>query len=121
MIILDRTQATHTLNIIPRSYNPTGAAIFKFVIKNEQENTQVHSETVSSLTPLKYYYTYTANLGLDSTRDMTYLLEVTNTATNLVLFRDKILGTNQAASTYSPNTGKFITNNSASNDYLVYE
>ena len=52
---------------------------------------------------------------------MTYLLEVTNTATNLVLFRDKIFGTNQAASTYSPNTGKFITNNSASNDYLVYE
>lgn len=121
MIILDRTQATHTLNIIPRSYNPTGAAIFKFVIKNEQENTQVHSATVSSLTPLKYYYTYTANLGLDATKDMTYLLEVTNTATNLVLFRDKILGTNQAASTYSPNTGKFITNNSASNDYLVYE
>ena len=121
MIILDRTQASHTLNIIPRSYTATGAAIFKVVIKNEQENKEVHSATVTSLTALKYYYTYTASLGLDTTKDQTYLLKVTNTATSSVLFRDKIFATNQPASTYSPNTGKFITNNSASNDYLVYE
>lgn len=121
MIVLDRTQANHTLNVIPRSYTPTGAAIFKVVIKNEQENKQVHSATVTGLTEVKYYYTYTANLGLDSAKDQTYLLEISNTATGSVLYRDKIFGTNQTASTYSPNTGKFVTNNSASNEFLVYE
>jgi len=121
MIVLDRTQANHTINLIARSYTPTGAAIFKVVIKNEQENKQVYSATVTSLTALKYYYTYTANFGLDTAKDQTYLLEVSNTATNSVLYRDKIFGTNQSVSTYSPNTGKFITNTSASNDFLVYE
>ena len=41
--------------------------------------------------------------------------------TSSVLFRDKIFGTNQPVSTYSTNTGKFVSNVSDSNDYLVYE
>lgn len=121
MIVLNRTQSSHTLNIIPRSYTPTGAAIFRFLITNEEQNTVVHNATVTSLTAVKYWYTYTAALGLDSTKDQTYLLEVSNTATSSILYRDKIFGTNQPASTYSPNTGKFISNTSSSNDYLVYE
>ena len=121
MIVVDRTQASHTLNIIPRSYAPTGSNIFKVVITNEEQNTEVHNATVSSLTPVKYYYTYTANLGLDATKDITYILEVTNTATSEVLYRDKIFGTDQTVSTYSPNTGKFVQNPTAANDYLVDE
>ena len=121
MIVLDRTQSSHTLNIIPRSYSPTGANIFKVVITNEEQNTEVHSATVSSFSSVKYYYTYTANLGLDSDKDVTYMLEVSNTGTSKVLYRDKIFGTDQAVSTYSPNTGKFTQNQTAANDYLVYE
>jgi len=121
MQVLDRTQANNTLNIIPRSYEPTGSAIFKVVIKNEEQNTEVHNASLTSLTALKYYYTYTANLGLDTDKDQTYLLEISNTATSSVLFRDKLFGTNQAINTYSPNTGKFVSNTSGSNDYLVYE
>ncbi len=121
MIVLDRTQASHTLSIIPRSYTPTGSNIFKVVITNEEQNTEVHNATVSSLTALKYYYTYTANLGLDSAKDQTYILEVSNTATSKVIYRDKIFGTDQSVSTYSANTGKFVQNPTASNTYLVYE
>ena len=91
MIVLDRTQSSHTINIIPRSYTPTGSNIFNIVIKNEDQNTEVHNATVSSLTSVKYYYTYTANLGLDSAKDLTYILEVSNTATSEVIYRDKIL------------------------------
>ena len=91
------------------------------MIKNEEQNTEVHNASVTSLTALKYYYTYTADLGLDAAKDQTYLLEVSNTATSSVLFKDKIFGTNQAVSTYSPNTGKFVSNATGSNDYLVYE
>ena len=121
MIVLDRTQSSHTLSIIPRSYTPTGDNIFKVVITNEEQNTEVHNATVSSLTALKYYYTYTANLGLDSAKDQTYILEVSNTATSKVIYRDKIFGTDQSVSTYSPNTGKFVQNETATNDYLIYE
>lgn len=121
MIVVDRTQANHTLNIIPRVYAPTGSNIFKVVITNEEQNTEVHNATVSSLTALKYYYKYTANLGLDATKDTTYILEVSNTATSQVLYLDKIFGTNQAISTYSPNTGNFVQNPSSPNNYLVYE
>lgn len=121
MQVVDRTQVNNTINIIPRNYTPTGAAIFKIVIKNEGQNIQVHSATVTGLTAVRYYYTYSANLGLDNAKDQTYLLEITNTATSSVLFRDKIFGTNQPVSTYSPNTGKFVSNVSDSNDYLVYE
>ena len=49
------------------------------------------------------------------------MLEVSNTGTSKVLYRDKIFGTDQAVSTYSPNTGKFTQNPTAANDYLVYE
>lgn len=121
MIVLDRTQSSHTLNIIPRSYTPTGSNIFKVVIINEEQNTEVHNATVSSFTALKYYYTYTADLGLDSSKDLTYILEVSDTATSKVIYRDKIFGTDQNVSTYSPNTGKYVQNATASNDYLVYE
>ena len=120
MIVVDRTQASHTLNIIPRSYVPTGSSIFKVVITNEEQNTEVHNATVSSLTSVNYY-TYTADLGLDTAKDQTYILVVTNTATSEVIYRDKIFGTDQTVSTYSPNTGKFVQNPTAANDYLVYE
>lgn len=121
MQILDRTQANNTLNIIPRSYEPTGAAIFKIIVKNEEQNTEVHNTTITSFTALKYYYTYTANLGFDTTKDLSYLLEITDTTQSSVIFRDKIFATDQAISTYSANTGKFVSNTSDSNDYLVYE
>ena len=48
MQVIDRTQTNNTLNFIPKSYNPTGANIFKVVIKNEDQNKEVHSTTVSS-------------------------------------------------------------------------
>tara|TARA_X000000950_G_scaffold20294_1_gene21868 strand:+ start:12940 stop:13305 length:366 start_codon:yes stop_codon:yes gene_type:complete len=121
MIILDRTQSSHTVNVIPSSYTPTGASIFRIKVTNEQQNTEVYNQTVSSLTAVDYYYTHTANLNLDSTKDQDYLLEITNTATNQVLYRDKIFATNQTVADYSINAGLYTTNTTQSNDFLVYE
>ena len=121
MQVIDRTQTNNTLNFIPKSYNPTGANIFKVVIKNEDQNKEVHSATVSSFPAVDYYYTYTAALQQDQTKDFTYLLEITNTATGSILYRDKILGTNQTVADYSLNAGIYTTNTTQSNDYLVYE
>jgi hypothetical protein len=60
-------------------------------------------------------------LSLDTTKDQDYLLEITNTATNEVLYRDKIFGTNQTVADYSINTGQYTTNTTQANDFLVYE
>tara|TARA_S200000501_G_scaffold273207_1_gene256882 strand:- start:2593 stop:2958 length:366 start_codon:yes stop_codon:yes gene_type:complete len=121
MIVLDRTQSSHTISFIPSSYEPTGSAIFRFKVIKEQQNTEAYNQTTSSFTAVDYYYTYTANLNLDSTVDQDYLLEITNTATNEVLYRDKIFATNQTVADYSVNTGKYTTNTTQSNDFLVYD
>ncbi len=121
MIVLDRTQSSHTISFIPSTYVPTGSAIFRIKVTNEQQNTEVYNQTVSSLTAVDYYYTYTANLALDTAKDQDYLLEITNTATNKVLYRDRILGTNQTVAAYSINSGEYTTNTTQTNDYLVYE
>ena len=121
MIVLDRTQSSHTISFIPSSYVPTGSAIFRIKMTNEQQNTVVYNQTASSLTAVDYYYTYTADLNLDSAKDQDYLLEITNTATNEVLYRDKILGTNQTVADYSINLGMYTTNTTQNNDFLVYE
>jgi len=121
MIILDRTQANNTINFIPRSYSPTGGNIFKIELKKEAENTVNYTANISAFTALKYYYTYTANFNLDTSKDVNYILEITNTNTSLVIYRDKVFATNQSVSTYSINTSKFITNTSSGNDFLIYE
>tara|TARA_R110002012_G_scaffold243068_2_gene417590 strand:- start:19 stop:384 length:366 start_codon:yes stop_codon:yes gene_type:complete len=121
MIVLDRTQTISTISFIPRSYVPTGANIFKVIVKNEEQNTTNSTATVSSFTAVDYFYTYAANIGLDQNKDQTYTLEITDTNQSKVIYRDKIFGTNQAVSTYSPNTGKFKSNTTGLNDYLVYE
>tara|TARA_R100001443_G_scaffold15866_2_gene25717 strand:+ start:6136 stop:6504 length:369 start_codon:yes stop_codon:yes gene_type:complete len=120
-IILDRSESSHTLNFIPKVYAPTGANIFKVVVKNESQNTQVYSQTVSSFTETKYYYQYTASFGFDSAKDQNYTIEITNTATSQVLYRDKIFATDQSAATYSINTNQYTYETSNTNDYLVYE
>ncbi len=120
MIVLNRTQANNTINFIPRSYESTGANIFKIEVKKEAQNVVAYTATVSSLTKVKYYYSYTANFNLDQTKDQTYLLEISNTATNKVLYKDKIFATNQTVANYSINTGKYTTNTTGANDYLVY-
>ena len=121
MIVLDRTQTISTISFIPRSYAPTGSNIFKVEVKNEEQNKTNSTATVSSFTSVDYYYTYAANLGLDQNKDQTYILEITDTNQGKVIYRDKIFGTDQTVSTYSPNTGKFKSNTAGSNDYLVYE
>lgn len=121
MQVIDRTQTNNTLFLIPKSYNPTGLNIFKVSIKNEEQNKEVHSATVSTFTEVDYYYTYTAALQQDQTRDSSYLLEITNTADGSVLYRDKILATNQTVSDYSVNAGIYTTNTTQTNDFLVYE
>jgi len=121
MIVLDRTQTNSTISFIPRSYNPTGGGIFKVVVKNEEQNMTNSTATVSSFTAVDYYYTYTANIGMDQNKDQTYTLEITDTNASSVIYRDKIFGTDQSSSTYSPNTGQFKSNTTGSNDYLVYE
>jgi len=121
MIVLNRTQNNSTISFIPRSYTPTGANIFKVIVKNEEQNTTNSTATVASFTAVDYYYTYTANLSLDQTKDQSYTLEITNTATNSVIYRDKIFATNQSVTTYTQNFNKFKSNVTGSNDYLVYE
>lgn len=121
MIVLDRTQSSHTIRFIPSSYEPTGSAIFRVKVIKEQQNTEAYNQTTTSFTAVDYYYTYTANLSLDTTKDQDYLLEITNTLTNEVLYRDKIFGTNQTVADYSINTGQYTTNTTQANDFLVYE
>jgi hypothetical protein len=121
MIILDRSQATHTLNFIPKNYTPTGAAIFKVTIKNETQDTQTFEQTFSSFSAVKYYFTVTANFGFDTSKDLTYTLEINDTVKNEVIYRDKLFVTNQSASSYSINSGEYTFESTSTNEYLIYE
>ena len=121
MIVLDRTSSSHTIQIIPKNYVPSGGKIFRVKVENEGQNTEVYNQTVSAFTEVDYYFTHTANLGLDSTKDQMYSLEITNTTNNEVLYRDRIFGTNQTAANYSINTSIYTTNTTGANDYLIYE
>lgn len=121
MIIIDRTQTSNTISFIPSSYNPTGSNIFKVTMIDESKNSQLFTATVSSFSANDYYYQYTANFGQDTSTDTTLTLQITNTATNEVLTRDKILSTNQTATTYSLNASKYTTNTTATNDFLIYD
>ena len=121
MTILDRTQASHTLNFIPKSYTPTGAAIFKVNIKNETQDTQTFEQTFSSFTALKYYYSITANFGFDTTKDLTYTLEISDTNKSEVIYRDKLFVTDQSAASYSINSGEYTFESTSTNEYLIYE
>ena len=66
MIVLDRTQSSHVISFIPSSYTPTGSAIFRIKVTNEQQNTIVYNQTATTFSAVDYYYTHTANLNLDS-------------------------------------------------------
>jgi len=121
MTILDRSLSSHTINFIPRSYDTSGSTTYRVQITNETNITETYNQTATSFALVDYYRTHTAAFGFDTTKDMSYILKITDTATSKVIYREKIFVTDQTASSYSVNTGQFTFDTSSTNDYLVYE
>jgi len=121
MTILDRDLSSHTIRFVPRSYDTTGSTTYRVIIKNETNNTETYNGTTTNFALVDYYREYTASFGFDTTKDMTYILTITDTATSKVIYKEKLFVTDQSASSYSVNTGQFTFETSSTNDYLVYE
>ena len=121
MTILDRSLSSHTINFIPRSYDTSGSTTYRVQITNETNNTETYNQTATSFALVDYYRTHTAAFGFDTTKDMSYILKITDTATSKVVHREKVFVTDQLSATYSVNTGQFTFETSSTNDYLVYE
>lgn len=121
MTILDRSLSTHTVNFIPRSYDATGSTTYRVIVRNKTLNTEVYNQTTTSFSGVDYYNTFAASFGFDTAKDFNYSLEITNTATSKVIYREILFVTDQTAASYSINSGKYTFETSSTNDYLVYE
>lgn len=121
MTILDRAEATHTLNFVPRSYDTTGATTYRIIVRNKEQNTEVYNQTATTFSEVGYYKTYTANFGFDTATDFNYTLQIKNETTSKYIYKEILFVTNQTASDYSVNKGQYTFETSSTNEYLVYE
>ena len=112
MIILEESASSQTFSFIPRSY--TSGVTYTIKITNETTNKEVYDSTATSFTEVDYYYEYSDVFTLKE--DTYYTIEIT--ASNEVIFRDKIFCTNQTISTYSINNNAY-TVNSDDNEFIL--
>lgn len=112
MTILTQTISSQLVNFIPRSdeYN-----VYELI--DEQTN-----ETVT-ITPIdvyvgEYYHTLEAEFNL--VENHFYILNIINSDTSEIVFKDRIFCTNQNIVTFSVNNGQY-TSTSSNNDFIIYE
>lgn len=111
-ILLDNSD-DQTLTFIPRSYPTT----VDYSLVEEGTGRTVDKVAVSTLTALGRL-TITDKFLLQE--DKFYSIDVYDSATNDLIFRDKIFVTNQDVQTYSINNGRFVEEDSKDNTYIIY-
>ena len=111
-ILLDNSD-DQTLTFIPRSYSTT----VDYSLVEEGTGRTVDKVAVSTLTALGRL-TITDKFLLQE--DKFYSIDVYDSATNDLIFRDKIFVTNQDVQTYSINNGRFVEEDSKDNTYIIY-
>ena len=111
-ILLDNSN-DQTLTFIPRSYPTT----VDYSLVEEGTGRTVDKTGVSTLTALGRL-TITDKFLLQE--DKFYSIDVYDSSTNELVFRDKIFVTNQDVKEYSINNGRFIEQTTKDNSYIIY-
>ena len=101
---------TQSLQIIPRSY----PALVDISLRNESTNI-VQSFTNAAAATVGGYLIVTTSFDLDD--EISYELDITESATGDLIYRDRILSTAQTIADYTINNNEYTTR-THNNDYV---
>ena len=106
-----------TMNFIPRE-DISGAKTYSLVVKSENKNKILFTDSNPTINALKFYNTYvTTQTFLENSF---YTLEIKNTTDNKLIFRDMIFCTNQPEKTYEMTNGLFTEHDTGANEFIYY-
>lgn len=111
MIVLQESASAQNLDFIPRSF--TSGNSYNVTIVNEQTNTEVYNQDVTSITENLYYNRLNAIFNVK--QDNFYM--VTVKAGSDVVFKDKIFCTNQTISDFTVNDSQY-TQQDTTNEFI---
>ena len=116
MIILQESNNSQTIRVIPREY--TASTTYAVNITSDSENKNVYSQNYTGqFTETKYYYELSGAFS-NLEQDNFYTLKITSPTQEV--FRGRIFCTNQTISDYSVNSGQYTTTTST-NEFVFYE
>jgi hypothetical protein len=113
MKILIDTADEQTISIIPRHYPST----VDYTLTEEGTNRIVEKENMTTATVLGRLEVSDQFLLQE---DKFYSIDVRDSSTGELIFRDKIFVTNQDVRSYSIQDGRFIEDTSKDNSYVIY-
>ena len=111
MIVLQESASAQNLDFIPRSF--TSGNTYNVTIVNEQTNTEVYNQDVTSITENLYYNRLNAIFNVK--QDNFYM--VTVKAGSDIVFKDKIFCTNQTISDFTVNDSQY-TQQDTTNEFI---
>jgi len=109
------TLGNKTINFTSRE-QIDNAKTYSVVIKSEEQNKVIFTDSNATLTEVDYYYTYTTAQVLKESNFYTY--EVRNTTDGVLLYRDKIFATDQTISTFNISNNVYIEQSTGDNEYI---
>ena len=111
MIVLQESASAQNLDFIPRSF--TSGNTYNVTIVNEQTNTEIYNEDVTSITENLYYNRL--NDIFNVKQDNFYMVTVKSGSD--VIFKDKIFCTNQTISDFTVNDSQY-TEQETTNEFI---
>jgi|TARA_R100000482_G_scaffold124887_1_gene79658 hypothetical protein len=111
MIILQESSSAQNLDFIPRSF--TSGNTYNVTIVNEQTNTEIYNQSVTSITENLYYNRLNAIFSVK--QDNFYMVTVKSGSN--VIFKDKIFCTNQTVSDFTVNDSQY-TEQDTTNEFI---
>jgi len=109
------TLGNKTINFTSRE-QIDNAKTYSVVIKSEEQNKVIFTDSNATLTEVDYYYTYTTAQVLKESNFYTY--EVRNTTDGVLLYRDKIFATDQTISTFNISNNVYVEQSTGDNEYI---
>jgi len=109
------TLGNKTINFTSRE-QIDNAKTYSVVIKSEEQNKVIFTDSNATLTEVDYYYTFTTAQVLKESNFYTY--EVRNTTDGVLLYRDKIFATDQTISTFNISNNVYVEQSTGDNEYI---
>ena len=109
------TTGTRLINLVPRE-KFSGTKTYSLVIKSEELNKVIFTDSNATFSEVDYYYTYSTTQALTEANFYTY--EVRNTTDNTLVFKDKIFATDQTVSTFNISNNVYTETSTGDNEYI---
>ena len=109
------TSGTRIINFTTRE-EISSSKTYSLVIKSEELNKVIFTDSNATLTAVDYYYTYSTTQALTEANFYTY--EIRNTTDNTLIYRDKIFATDQTVSTFNISNNVYTESSTGDNEYI---